>query len=98
MGFGRLSTKHKMELQDWTAHSLFQRCVTTLALGSQPRQRLASAWAKRSVRECEDEDSHSQVNSHFGSWSPGGLPNLYRTIAEVKRPCIEEFFISMENY
>jgi hypothetical protein len=31
--------------------------VATLALGE-------------SVRVCEDEDSHSQVSSHFGSWSP----------------------------
>jgi hypothetical protein len=37
--------------------------VATLALGE-------------SVKECEDEDSHSQVSSHFGSWNPGGLPNL----------------------
>jgi hypothetical protein len=50
--------------------------VTTLALDSRPRQRLARVWAKRSVKECEDEDSHSQVSSHFGSWSHGGLPNF----------------------
>jgi hypothetical protein len=52
----------------------------------------------KSVRECEDEDSHSQVSSHCGSWSPSGLPNLYRAIVEVKTPRIEEFFISLESY
>jgi hypothetical protein len=36
------------------------------------------------LRECEDEDSHSQVSSYFGSWSLNGLPNLQRAIAEVK--------------
>ncbi len=41
---------------------------------------------------------HSQVNSHFGSWSPGGLPNLQRVIVEIKTPCIEKFFISLESY
>jgi hypothetical protein len=48
--------------------------VATLALGSRPRQRLTRVRAKRSVRECEDEDSHSQVSSHFGKsksqWTP----------------------------
>ncbi len=48
------------------------------------------------LRECEDEDSHSQVSSHVGSCSPGELPNLQRMIAEVKTPRIEEFFISFE--
>jgi hypothetical protein len=66
--------------------------VATLALGSRPRRRLARVWAKRSVGECEDEDPHSKVSSHFGSWSPNGLPNFQKEIAEVKTPCIEEFF------
>jgi hypothetical protein len=47
--------------------------VATLALGSRPRQNLARAWAKREVEECENEHSHSQMNSHAGSWSPCGL-------------------------
>jgi hypothetical protein len=59
--------------------------VATLALGE-------------SLRECEDEDSHSQVSSNVGSWSPVGLPNLQRAIIEVKTPHIEKFFISLENY
>jgi hypothetical protein len=45
------------------------RDVITLALGSRPRQGFARVRGKRetgSVGECEDEHSHSQVNSHFG--------------------------------
>jgi hypothetical protein len=72
--------------------------VGTLALGSRPRQRFARAWAKRSVKECENEDSHSQMNSRFGSWSPDGLPNLQKAISKVKTPCIEVFFILLERY
>ncbi len=38
----------------------------------------------RSVRKCEgvwgSEPSHSQGNSHFGRWSPGGVPKLQRAI------------------
>jgi hypothetical protein len=28
------------------------------------------------VGECENEHSHSQVNSHFGNWNPNGFSNL----------------------
>jgi hypothetical protein len=70
--------------------TFFIRCVTTLALGSRPKQGLARLRAERkpgvtshvpgSVGECEG----SQGNSHLGSWSPEGFLNLQRTIAEVK--------------
>ncbi len=50
------------------------------------------------MKECEDEDSHSQVSSHFGSWSPSGLLNLQRAIIGVKTPRIEECFISLKSY
>jgi hypothetical protein len=72
--------------------------VATLALGSRSKQRLARAWAKKSVRECEDEDSHSQMSSHFGSWTSGGLLNFWKVIVKVKTLCIEKFFISLEIY
>jgi hypothetical protein len=29
-----------------------------------------------SVGECENEHSHSQMNFHFGSWTPSGLPKV----------------------
>ncbi len=50
------------------------------------------------MRECENEHSHSQMNSHVGSWGPGGLPKLQRAIAKVKTPRLEEFFISLNSY
>jgi hypothetical protein len=89
MVFGELVIKHVVCNID---------VIATLALGSRPRQRLARVRTKRSVRECEDENSHSQMSSDFESWSPGGLPNLQRAIVEVKKPRIKELFISLENY
>jgi hypothetical protein len=54
-----------------------------------------------SVRKCEgvwgNEPSHSQGNSHFGRWSPGGLPKLQRAIAGVKTQWLVAFFISLES-
>jgi len=50
--------------------------VATLSLGLRLRQRLTRVWAKKGVKKCEDEDSHSQVNFHFGNSNPDGLPNL----------------------
>jgi len=44
-----------------------------------------------------NEPTHSQVGSHFGSWSPDGLLNLQRVIVGVKTHWIEEFFISLET-
>jgi hypothetical protein len=38
------------------------------------------------------------MNSHVGSWSPDELPELQRAIAKGKNPCLEELFISLENY
>ncbi len=42
--------------------------------------------------ECENEHSHSQMNSHFGSWSLDGLPKLQKAIAKVKTPRLEDCF------
>jgi len=62
--------------------------VAILTLGSQPRQGLARLWAKRGspgVKESvRNEPSHSQGSFHLGSWSPGGLLNVYRVIVGVK--------------
>jgi hypothetical protein len=38
------------------------------------------------------------MNSHVGSWSPGGLPKLHRALVKGKTPCFEEFFIPLKNY
>ncbi len=50
-----------------------------------------------SASECEGMKPHSQVSSHFGSWSPSGLPNFQKIITRVKTHCIKEFIISMER-
>jgi hypothetical protein len=54
--------------------------------------------------------SHSMSQPHFegnvrspltlpkmGVWSPPRLPKTQKTIAEVKTPCIEVFFIPLER-
>ncbi len=72
-----------------------EKVITTLALGSQPRQRLTKMWAKSEPgshilcsQECKkmqgNEPPHFQMSSHFGSWSPNGLPNLQTATARVK--------------
>jgi hypothetical protein len=77
------------------AYPSHKQRVATLALGSQPRQGLAKVRAKNELGsfiscswECKrvwgNEPPHSQVSSHFGRWSPNGLPNLQRVIAGVK--------------
>jgi len=71
--------------------------VTTQALGSRPRQGLAKVWAKYEARshmscsrECKkvrgNEPSHSQVSSHFGSWSPSGLLNFQKSNCKGQNP------------
>jgi len=65
--------------------------VATLALSSRPKQELARVRVENEVeshfscpRECKkmwrNESTHSQMGSHFGSWSSNGLPNLQRVI------------------
>jgi hypothetical protein len=44
-----------------------------------------------------NEPSHSQGNSHFGKWSPGGLSKLQRAISRVKTQWLVVFFISLES-
>jgi hypothetical protein len=68
------------------------------SFGLPTKANVCKGAGQEGVRECENEDSHSQVNSHFGSWSLGGLPNFHRAITKVKPPRIEEFFISSKRY
>ncbi len=76
-----------------------RRFVKTLALGLRPRQGFARLRAKGEARESHgNEPSHSQVNSHFGSWSPNGVPNLQRAISGVKTHQFEKFFVSSKTY
>jgi len=37
------------------------------------------------------------MNSHFGNWSPNGLPNFQRAIAGVKTHWVGEFVISLKS-
>jgi hypothetical protein len=54
--------------------------------------------AHGSVGECEGMNPpYFQVNSHFGSWSLDGLPNLQRAISGVKVYYIEEVFIPLKR-
>ncbi len=80
---------------DEISDKIYTYFVATLALGLRPKQKGLKGPGQE---KCENEDSHSQVNSPFGSWSPSGLLNIQRAIAEVKTPHIEEFFISLKSY
>jgi hypothetical protein len=76
--------------------------VATLALGLWPRQGCGPREEAREShlmlpRVWRNEHSHSQVSSHFGSWSAGGLPKFQRAIARVKTHWIEELIISLER-
>jgi hypothetical protein len=61
--------------------------IATLALGLWPRQGFAKVCAKTKPESAKivwgNELSHSQVNSHFGNWSPNELPKE-KAIARVK--------------
>jgi len=54
--------------------------VATLTLGSQPRERFVSLWAKRKPRsegKCEEMNPHTPKGaSILGVWSPCGLLNI----------------------
>ncbi len=62
--------------------------IATLALSSRLTQGLVKVWAKSEAQESHFMLSgvweHSQMNSHFGSWSFDGLPNLQKMITGVK--------------
>ncbi len=62
--------------------------------GCEPRGKLGShiSCSQEWRRVWGNEPSHSQMNSHFGSWGPNGVPNLQRAITWVKIQWIEELF------
>jgi hypothetical protein len=78
------------------------RPVTTLTLGSQPKQRLARLRAKRKIGsegKCEGMNPHTPKGvPTLGVWSSGGVPNFQKAIARAKTQWIENFLISLENY
>ncbi len=80
--------------------------VTTLALGSRPRQRHGKVWVDNAPwvshshgwkckRVWGNEPTHSQVDSHFGSWSPYEVLNVLRVISRVTNHWIKDFLISL---
>jgi hypothetical protein len=80
--------------------------VATQTLGSRPRQGCRPSRKPGShiscSRECRrmwgNEPSHSQVSSHFGSWSHDGLLNFQRAIIGAKTHWIEKFLISLKSF
>jgi hypothetical protein len=48
-------------------------------------------------KSVKDWTPHSQMSSHFGSWTPNGLPNFQRAISGVKIHWIEKFLISLKS-
>ncbi len=68
----------------------------------------AKAW-KDVVQECNprgtfallgmwrNEPTHSQVDSHFGSWNPYGIPNFQKNISRVKTHWIKKFNYIIRN-
>ncbi len=54
--------------------------------GCEPRRKLGShvSCSQECRRMWGNEPSHSQANTHFGSWNPNGLLNLQSAIARIK--------------
>jgi hypothetical protein len=72
-------------------------CVATLTLGSRPRQGVARLRGKKKIRESHhmlpgvqkvwrNEPSHSQVDSHVGSWTPKWTPKFFRAWLQGSKP------------
>jgi len=67
----------------------------------------AKVW-KGANRECNlgvsfaflgvwgNEPTRSQVDSHYGSWNPYGIPNFQRGISGVEIHWIKKFLIPLE--
>ncbi len=82
--------------------------VTTLALGSWPRQGVARLQAKRKTRESHhmllgmqrvwgNEPSHSQVNSHVGSWIRKWTPKYSERDFRGQNPSSQRVIYIIEN-
>ncbi len=77
--------------------------VATLTLGSRPRQKVARLRAKRETWESHhmlprvqrvwgNEPSHSQVNSHYGSWNPKWTPKFSKRDCKDQNPSVGILF------
>jgi hypothetical protein len=65
---------------------------------SQLLQELLKDYPYLDSQHVTSKPSHSQVSSHFESWSPDGLPNFQGKISGVRTHWIEELFLSLESY
>jgi hypothetical protein len=82
--------------------------VATLTLGSQPRQRVRKLRVKMETRESHhmlrvqkmwrNEPSHSQVNSHYGSWSSKWTFESSNRNSRGQTHQLEKFFITLKSY
>jgi hypothetical protein len=84
------------------------RVVATLALGLRPRQggcKVAGqegGWEShhmlsRVQRVWENEPSHSQMNSHCGSWSPKWISKILERNFRGQRPLVWKVFYIIRN-
>jgi len=62
---------------------------------SEPKSQISCSWECKRVGG--NEPPHSEMNSHFGSWNPNGVPNLQRVIIGAKTHWIKEFLILLES-
>jgi len=96
-------------IQSKWQYQILLNIIATLILGLRSKQGLVRGRDKRETWKAhlillgvhgvrKNEPSHSQGNSHLGSWSPKGLPDLQGAIAGVKTHWFEDFFISLESY
>jgi hypothetical protein len=91
----------------WARESNSLCCNPSLGLTTKERACKGAGQKKKPrnhiscSRECgrvrRSEPSHSQVSSHFGSWSPDGFSNLQKAISRIKTHWIEKFFISLKS-
>jgi hypothetical protein len=94
-----------MQVQGYCFELLFCR-NSNFALATNPnrlqvcrprRRPEVTLYTPENVKKCEglwrNEHSHSQCNSHFGRWSPSGLPKLQWAISRIKTQWLVDFYI-----
>jgi len=99
MQFGKFNVDASFKMLCISFNTFF---ITTLALGSWPRQGFARLRAKRKLEsegKCEGMNPRTPKRaSILGVCSPSGLPNFQITITRIKTQWIKKLFISLESY
>jgi hypothetical protein len=94
---GRISTINKVICRNPSlGFATKAKRVARLRAKRKPGSHITYPWECRKV--WGNEPSHSQGNSHFRKWSPGGLPKLQRKILGVKIQWLMAFFTSLERF